>query len=109
MKAQLIEKSRRSSLGASGRPVQPLHSPLHESLHEAQTAGEPPIDKRELLTPEELALLLKVPKSWVYDHVRPGGGHRLPHIKLGKYLRFFATDVLHYLSAMKTANHRSRR
>ncbi len=43
---------------------------------------------RELLTVDELAALLKVPRSWIYQRTRARGRDRLPHIKLGKYLRF---------------------
>ncbi len=43
---------------------------------------------RELLTVDELAALLKVPRSWIYQRTRARGRDQLPHIKLGKYLRF---------------------
>ena len=42
----------------------------------------------ELLTPPELAQILKVPLSWVYGRTRRRRGDRLPHIRLGKYVRF---------------------
>jgi excisionase family DNA binding protein len=45
----------------------------------------------ELLTVEDVAGLLKVSKSWVYEHTRVRGvprSDRLPHIKIGKYVRF---------------------
>ena len=54
-----------------------------------------PLD--ELLTVEEVAFLLKVPKSWIYEHTRESVGQRLPHIKLGKYLRFFEGEVREFL------------
>ena len=41
-----------------------------------------------LLTVHEVAEILKVPVSWVYEHTRKRGAARLPHFKLGKYLRF---------------------
>jgi excisionase family DNA binding protein len=50
----------------------------------------------ELLTVEEVAALLKVNKSWVYEHTRGRevtAADRLPHIKIGKYLRFDAQAV----------------
>ncbi len=43
---------------------------------------------KELLTVDELSGLLKVPRSWIYQRTRTRGRGRLPHIKLGKYLRF---------------------
>jgi excisionase family DNA binding protein len=57
-----------------------------------------------LLTVDELAGLLKVPKSWIYEHTRKRGNERLPHRKLGKYLRFFEHEVRHFLDA-KSAKH----
>ena len=51
----------------------------------------------ELLTVDEVAFLLKVPKRWIYEHTRKRVGPRLPHVKLGKYLRFFEGDVREFL------------
>ena len=45
----------------------------------------------ELLTVEDVAALLKVSKGWVYEHIRSRSKPRsdqLPHIKVGKYIRF---------------------
>jgi hypothetical protein len=42
----------------------------------------------ELLTVNDLSALLKVPPSWIYQRTRSHGKDRLPHLKLGKYLRF---------------------
>lgn len=47
----------------------------------------------ELLTVSEVAHLLKVPVSWVYKHSRARGAERIPHVKLGKYLRFRESEV----------------
>ena len=52
----------------------------------------------ELLTVEELAAILKVPKSWVYLHTRKRTKAALPHVKVGKYLRFCETDVRKFLN-----------
>jgi excisionase family DNA binding protein len=54
----------------------------------------------ELLTVEDLAALLKVSKSWVYERTRRrdlSPGERLPHIKIGKYVRFDAHAVQAFL------------
>jgi len=51
----------------------------------------------ELLTVEELADRLKVPASWIYQRTRRRGCDRLPHIKIGKYLRFEAEAVAAWL------------
>ena len=59
----------------------------------------------DLLTVEELASLLKVPKSWIYEHTRRRGAECLPHIKLGKYLRFLESDVREFLES-RSRHHR---
>ncbi len=53
-----------------------------------------------LLTVDEVAALLKVSKSWVYEHTRSAGRsrtNRLPHIKPGKYGRFHPQAVQAFL------------
>ncbi len=42
----------------------------------------------KLWTPEDLAEYLGVTVGWVYKHCRKNCLDRVPHIKLGKYLRF---------------------
>ena len=42
----------------------------------------------ELLTVSDLADRLKVSPSWIYQRIRARASDRLPHIKIGKYLRF---------------------
>ena len=45
----------------------------------------------DLMTVTDVAALLKVSKSWVYEHTRSRGVSRcdqLPYIKIGKYVRF---------------------
>ncbi len=51
----------------------------------------------ELLTVRELADRLKVPASWIYQRTRCRGRDRLPHIKIGKYLRFEEKAVQSWL------------
>jgi len=45
-----------------------------------------------LLTAEEVAEILRVPKSWVYSHLSD-----LPTIRLGRYVRFKRSDVVRFL------------
>jgi excisionase family DNA binding protein len=57
-------------------------------------------DLDELLTVDEVAALLKVSRSWVYEHTRARGtprGERLPYIKIGKYVRFEASALRAFL------------
>jgi len=54
----------------------------------------------ELMTVEDVAALLKVSRSWVYEHTRSRGvprSERLPCIKLGKYVRFEVGSVRAFL------------
>ena len=54
----------------------------------------------ELLTADEVAALLKVSRSWVYEHSRSkhaARSDRLPHIKIGKYVRFEPSAVRAFL------------
>ena len=50
-----------------------------------------------LLTVKEVAELLRVPVSWVYDRVRKRSLDRLPAMRLGKYWRFREEDVFAWL------------
>jgi hypothetical protein len=57
-------------------------------------------DLHELLTVEDVATLLKVSRSWVYEHTRSRGTsrtERLPYIKIGKYKRFDPRSVREFL------------
>lgn len=57
-----------------------------------------------LLTAAEVAALLQVPKSWVYEHSRPSSHPRIPCVKLGKYLRFRRSDIEAFAGQM-SGNH----
>lgn len=54
-------------------------------------------DSPRLLTVEQVAENWQVPRSWVYERTRRRGLERLPHFKLGKYLRFEETAVRQFL------------
>jgi excisionase family DNA binding protein len=56
-----------------------------------------------LLTVHEVAELLKVPESWVYERTRLRGIGRLPHLKVGKYVRFRLAEVEEYLETLRRA------
>ncbi len=66
---------------------------------EIKSTQGPPAGE-ELLTMDELAALLKVRKSWIYAHTRPRSKTRLPHVKLGKYLRFSEHEVKAFLHSL---------
>jgi excisionase family DNA binding protein len=52
----------------------------------------------DLQTVDELAKILKVPKSWIYARTREKGTGSIPRIKVGKYLRFDIKQVLNWLT-----------
>lgn len=56
----------------------------------------------ELLTVEEIADDLRVPKSWVYSRTRETGPNAIPRLKIGKYLRFERAKVREW--AAKVSN-----
>ena len=60
----------------------------------------------ELLTVSEVASLLKVPVSWVYERCREGATNPLPHFKLGKYLRFRNSALLEYMDDFRRGESR---
>ncbi|HWI17312.1 MAG TPA: helix-turn-helix domain-containing protein [Vicinamibacterales bacterium] len=71
-----------------------------DSIVVARTAVTGDADLHELLTVDEVAMVLKVSRSWVYEHTRSRGiprSERLPHIKIGKYVRFDARAVREFL------------
>jgi excisionase family DNA binding protein len=54
-----------------------------------------PLD-HQLLTAEEVAELLRLPVSTIYDLARTG---RLPHLRIGRALRFSRDDLEAFLAA----------
>jgi excisionase family DNA binding protein len=70
-----------------------LQSLMPSTRGESTQSDEDAHDLHELLTVDEVAALLKVSKNWVYEHTRARGtprSERLPHLKVGKYVRFDA-------------------
>ena len=56
-----------------------------------------PVGER-LLDPKEMAKILGVPVSWLYQRTRLGP-EVFPHVKVGKYVRFDPEEVLAFLRA----------
>jgi len=54
-------------------------------------------EPQALLTVEEVASLLRVQPSWVYERTRSRAANRIPGFRLGKYWRFREADVLDWL------------
>ena len=64
-----------------------------------------PVGER-LLNPKEMAKILGVPVSWLYQRTRLGP-KVFPHVKVGKYVRFDPEEVLTFLRT-KGSNGNSR-
>lgn len=60
----------------------------------------------EILTPTQVAERLQVKPSWVYEQTRERAEVRnsdpLPHMKIGRYLRFDWKDVRDWLERRKS-------
>ena len=65
---------------------------LQKWLQEAQAAQE-----RALLTPEEVAQYFQVNRQWVYERTCK---NEIPHIKVGKYLRFQREEIDRWTGGM---------
>jgi excisionase family DNA binding protein len=72
----------RRSLGAAAQPF--------------PGGARPGIDP--LLTADEVAALLQVTKQWVYAETR---AKRIPHVPLGRYVRYRRSAVLQWLGALE--------
>ena len=79
--------------------MQTLNTSQRELYTEAQSARTMNCD--DLLTVGEVARLLKVPPSWVYERTRRRGIDRLPHFKIGKYLRFSEGEIVAWLERIR--------
>ncbi len=55
----------------------------------------------DLATVREIAEFLQVPTSWVYERTRRRGIERIPHFKLGKYLRFSRCEVVEWVQRQR--------
>ncbi len=78
-----------------------------KSLSDVRDQSQPTLaaeDLHELLTAEEVAAVLKVSPSWVYEHTRSRGtprAERLPHNRIGKYVRFDPGAIRAFLERKK--------
>jgi excisionase family DNA binding protein len=88
-----------ATLEPSPNHVYPPDGPdrsLHTASPDAATRGGNRGDGR-LMTVHEVAGLLQVPASWVYERTRRRGLEQLPHLKIGKYLRFEESALAEFI------------
>jgi excisionase family DNA binding protein len=55
------------------------------------------VEDGELITVDEMAEMLKVPRSWIYSRTRIKGAGAIPRVQCGKYIRFHPKEVLEWL------------
>jgi len=53
-----------------------------------------------LVTVQEMAMILNVPVSWLYQRTRLGT-KVIPHLKLGKYVRFDPEEVKEFFKSQR--------
>ena len=64
------------------------------------------MQENNLVGPKEMAEILRVPLSWIYGKTYQGT-KAIPHIKVGKYLRFEPNEVVEFFRNQdKTRNSR---
>ena len=59
-----------------------------------------------LLEAGEVAELLNVPVSWVREQTRRPDGEAIPHLRLGRYVRFEREVVLAWLETQRAGSWR---
>ncbi len=62
---------------------------------------------RNLINVQEMAAILKVPVSWIYQRTCIGTD-KIPHVKLGKYVRFNPDEVLWFFKRQEAGSKESK-
>lgn len=68
--------------------------------------GEQRTGMDPLLTADEVAALLRVTRAWVYAQTR---AKRIPHVPLGRYVRYRRSAVIEWISALERQSSRGGR
>jgi excisionase family DNA binding protein len=57
--------------------------------------------EEKFLTVQQVSDILQVPIGWVYARTRERGPNRIPHRKVGKYVRFIEAEVRDWLDSQR--------
>jgi excisionase family DNA binding protein len=57
----------------------------------------------DLMVPEEAAQYIRLPISGIYERTHPGAADPIPHIRVGRLLRFRPADLDRWMEARNTA------
>ena len=74
---------------------------LSRVLQNSDRPHESSVYNDDLATVSQIAEFLQVPNSWVYERTRRRGIERIPHFKLGKYLRFSRSEVFDWVQRQR--------
>lgn len=77
-------------------------------MRDSDSPIETTLSEDELLTVAEVAAILKVPLTWVYGATRGRNGNRLPHVRVGRYLRFEIEAIRAFIEERKRGYQKSR-
>ena len=64
-----------------------------------ESTAVPNRDNESLLTPEDVARKFQVPITWVYGSIRGRSKNVIPHVRVGRYVRFEEDAVRHYMES----------
>lgn len=70
--------------------------PEHKGLPSRESAPPSTAPSSRLVDVREMARVLNVPVSWLYERTRKGA---IPAIRIGKYVRFNSEEVLTFFRA----------
>jgi len=81
----------------------------HETMENASLRSDLSLPEEEiLLTPQDVARRFQVPVTWVYGCCRPRAKSPMPHLKIGRYLRFEEQAVRQFIERYKRGYSRMR-
>ncbi len=63
---------------------------------------------QDILTPDQLAAMLQVSRGWVSCKTRRSCTSPIPHMRIGKYIRFNRVAVLEWLENTTTPSLRKK-
>ena len=72
-------------------------------VQDQERSNIPVRDNNSLLTVKDVARIFQVPVSWVYGAVRGRKKKQMPHVMIGRYVRFEEQAVRDFINANKKA------
>ena len=79
----------------------PLSGIQRREVPHGRNSNATDVVAKHLLSVEEVALLLNVPRKWVYRRIGLKPPNGIPHLKVGKYVRFKESDIRDYVERLR--------